>query len=164
MNPFQRIYGHFDALLKAARQPSVTWLGIPSFGRLHVPSCHFSSMISTRHFAEFSLPLARREMAGMTHNIYRVDGKGVAQHLAALLALPELHAIQWVQGLGKDWPILQWVPLLQRVQAAGKSLVVDLPLDELEPFIQRMRPEGLFLCLGVEPGQEAAIIRRVLRW
>jgi hypothetical protein len=54
--------------------------------------------------------------------------------------------------------------LLQRIQAAGKSIVVDLPLDELEPFIERMRPEGLFLCIGVEPGQELDIIRRVLRW
>lgn len=101
---FQHIYGHFDAILKAGRQPSVTWLGIPSFGRLHIPSCDFASMISTRHFTEFSLPLLRREMAGMTENIYHVDGKGVAQHLDALLALPEIHAIQWVQGLGQDWP------------------------------------------------------------
>ncbi|MBI5387771.1 MAG: hypothetical protein HZA90_24175 [Verrucomicrobia bacterium] len=54
--------------------------------------------------------------------------------------------------------------MLKRIQAAGKSIVVDVPLEELEPFIERMRPEGLFLCLGVEPGQETAILQRVLRW
>ena len=161
---FQRIFGHFDALLKAARQPSITWMGIPSFGKLHIPSCDFSSMVSTRHFTDFSLPLLRRELEGMTHSIYHVDGKGVARHLEVLLALPEIHAIQWVQGLGKDWPILQWVPLLRRIQAAGKSIVLDLPLEELEPFIECMRPEGLFLCVGVDPGQEPAVIERVLRW
>jgi len=161
---FHRLYDHFDALLKGRRQPSVTWLGIPSFGKLHIPSCDFASMISTRHFVEFSLPCLHREIAPMTHNIYHVDGRGVAQHLDVLLALPQLHAIQWVQGLGADLPILQWVPLLQRIQAAGKSVVVDLQLEELEPFMERVKPEGLFLCVGVEEGQEPEVIRRVERW
>jgi hypothetical protein len=67
---FNRIYDHFDALLKAAGQPSVTWLGIPSFGKLHIPSCDFASMISTKHFVEFSLPCLRREMKGMTHDFF----------------------------------------------------------------------------------------------
>jgi hypothetical protein len=161
---FPRIYDHFDALLKAHRQPSVTWLGIPSFGKLHIPSCDFASMISTKHFVEFSLPCLQREISSMTHNLYHVDGRGVAQHLGVILALPEIHAIQWVQGLGQDLPILQWVPLLQRIQAAGKSVILDLQAEELESFIGQMKPEGLFLCIGVEPGQELDVIKRVARW
>ena len=43
---FERIYDHFDAMLKAAGQPSIGWMGIPSFGRFHIPSCDFSTMIS----------------------------------------------------------------------------------------------------------------------
>jgi len=43
---FETIYDHFDAILKAAGQPSVSWMGIPSFGRMHIPSCDFSTMIS----------------------------------------------------------------------------------------------------------------------
>jgi len=161
---FHRVFHHFDALLKARGLPSVTWLGIPSFGTLHIPSCDVSAMISPKHFAEFSLPLLRREVAGMTRNIYHVDGRGVAQHLDLLLAMPEIHAIQWVQGLGKDQPILQWVPLLQRIQAAGKSVIIDLQPDELEPFIAAMKPEGVFLCLAIEAGLESEIMRRVPRW
>ncbi len=161
---FHRVFEHFNALVQTRGLPSITWLGIPSFGQLHIPSCDVAAMISTKHFSEFSLPLLRREIVGMTRNIYHVDGRGVAQHLDVLLAMPEIHAIQWVQGLGKDQPILQWVPLLQRIQAAGKSIVVDLQLAELAPFMAAMKPAGVFLCIGVEPGLEPEVLRRVQRW
>ncbi|MCB0231727.1 MAG: hypothetical protein KDH90_21830, partial [Anaerolineae bacterium] len=45
---FETIYDHYDALLKAHGQPSVSWMGIPSFGRMHIPSCDFSNLISPR--------------------------------------------------------------------------------------------------------------------
>lgn len=161
---FGRIFDHFDAMLKAADQPSGTWINIPCAGRLHIPSCDVATLISTRHFEQFSLPCLRRELPGMDRAIYHVDGKGVAQHLEVILAQPEIPAIQWVQGLGKDWPILQWLPLLQRILAAGKSILVDVPLEELNEFMERMPRKGVFLCLGVEPGQEASILKRVERW
>lgn len=161
---FHRIFDHFDALLKAAGQPSVTWLNLPSAGKLHIPSCDVAAMISPKHFQRFSFPCLRRELAGMDRSIYHVDGKGVAQHLPLILAQPEIQAIQWVQGLGQDWPILQWVPLLKRALAAGKSVLVDVPLEELDGFMAQMPREGVFLCLGVKEGQEAEIIKRVERW
>lgn len=161
---FQCVFDHFHGLLQAAGQPSVNWMNLPCPGKLHVPSCDVAAMISTPHFERFSLPQLRRELQGMDRAIYHVDGKGVAQHLEVILAQPEIQAIQWVQGLGKDWPILQWIPLLKRILAAGKSILVDVPMEELEEFIARMPREGLFLCLGVEPGQEPAVLQRVLRW
>ena len=161
---FHRIFDHFDGLLKSHGQMSVTWLGIPSLGKLHIPSCDFASMISTRHFERFSLPLLRRELTGMDRAVYHVDGAGVARHLDCILSQPEIQAIQWVQGLGKNWPILQWIPMLKRILAAGKSVIVDVPLEELDGFIERMPREGVFLCLGVQAGQEAEIIKRVERW
>ena len=52
----------------------------------------------------------------------------------------------------------------QEIQAAGKSVVVDLALDELEEFIAGMEPEGLYLCIAAEPDLQPEIIRRVERW
>jgi hypothetical protein len=66
--------------------------------------------------------------------------------------------------MGEDTPILQWVPLLKRIQAAGKSVIVDLQMAELEAFIGQMRPEGVFLCIGVSKGQEREVLRRLERW
>jgi hypothetical protein len=162
---FLRLYDHFDTLLKAHGQPSVTWMGIPSFGKMHIPSCDFASMISPRQFQEFALPALLAEAQHMTHNIFHVDGKGVARHLNMIVEIPGVQAIQWVQGVGDDGPILQWVPLIRRLQAVGKSVVVDLDKADLEGFIDALRPEGLFLCISSEgEDEERAILQRVARW
>ena len=53
---FLPVYDHFDAVLKAHGQLSVTWMGIPSRGRMHIPSCDFTTLVSSRLFDEFYLP------------------------------------------------------------------------------------------------------------
>jgi hypothetical protein len=161
---FQEVYDHFDAMLKARRQLSVTWMGIPSFGKMHIPSCDFAALISPKMFEEFGLPLLREEVKPMTHNIFHLDGRGVLKHLDLILSVPEIQAIQWVQGMGGDLPIMQWVPLLKRLQAVGKSVVVDLQLSELEDFIAAMDPEGVFLCMAVEEDQQLDVIARIATW
>lgn len=161
---FHRIFNHFDAMLKTARQPSVTWMNIPCTGKFHIPSCDFSSMISPLYFEQFSLPQLRHELQGMDRCVFHVDGKGVARHLDVILALPEIQAIQWVQGVGTDWPILQWIPLIKQIRAAGKSVLVDVPIEELDEFMKQIPREGIFLCLGVKEGAEADTLKRVERW
>ncbi len=161
---FETIYNHYDAMLKAHGQLSVSWMGIPSFGRMHIPSCDFSSLISPRLFEQFCLPILRREVRTMTHNVFHVDGRGVARHLDAILSVPEVHAIQWVQGVGDDYPIMQWVPLIKRIQARV-PVVIDLSLADLEDFMEAVEPEGIFLWVAVDdPEEQQAVLRRVERW
>jgi hypothetical protein len=162
---FHAIFGHFDSILKAAGQPSVTWMSIPCFhGKFHIPSSDAASMISNDYYRRFTQPLMRRELEGMARNIYHVDGKGVAQHLDMILSEPDVHAIQWVQGVGTDWPILQWVPLIKRVLAAGKAVLVDVPLGELTQFMAKVPREGVFLCLDAGEDNEEDVLRRVQKW
>jgi len=161
---FGAVFDHFDAMAKAAGHPSVTWMAIPSSGKMHIPSCDVAFMLSPRHFEEFGLPAVLREVRRMDRNIFHVDGKGVARHLDRILAIPEVAAIQWVQGMGADKPILQWLPLIDRIRAAGKSVLIDLELEELEELIGRTRPEGLFLCISAPRRLRPEIVRRVERW
>ena len=162
---FEAIYSHFDDKLKASGQLSVSWLGVPSFGRMHIPSCDFSSMISGDAFREFCLPAARREMTTMTYNVWHLDGPGCARHVDDLLAIKEIQAIQWVQGSGDDWPILQWIPLLKKIQTAGKSLIVTMGRDEFEPFLDAMSPKGIFISTVAEDDEDAkAMIEKVEKW
>ena len=161
---FLPVFDHYDAVLKAHSQVSVTWLGIPARGKLHIPSCDFTNMVSPKVFEEFYLPSLLREARHMTHNIFHVDGKGMIRHLDYILAVPEIQAIQWVQGVGDDLPILQWLPLIKRIQAAGKSVVVDLQLAELEPFIAEMNPRGLYLCIRAPHDVQPDILKRLARW
>jgi len=101
----------------------------------------------------------------MTHNIFHMDGKGVARHLDTILSIPNIHAIQWVQGVGDDLPIMQWLPLIKRIQAAGKSVVVDLNVAELDDFMGAVDPEGILLTLASESEEEEeTILKRVSKW
>ena len=161
---FHSIYDHFDDMLKRHNQLSVTWMGIPSFSKMHIPSCDFSAMISTEQFEEFCFPHIQHEVEGITHNIFHLDGKGVAKHVDLVLQMKEINAVQWVQGMGTDTPILQWVPLLKKIQSAGKSLVVDLQVDELEDFIKVMDPKGLMLCIPADEAIQPDIIKRIEKW
>lgn len=161
---FERIYDEFDALLKRERQLSISWLGIPSFGRMHIPSCDFSALISPRHFEEFCLPVLQREVKTMTHNVFHVDGKGVAKHINMILGVAGIHALQWVQGVGDDAPIMQWVPLIKQMQSRA-PLIVDLKKTELESFMSEVKPEGIFLWVAADTEEEELrLLRQVEHW
>jgi len=162
---FTAFYNRYHDKLRAAGQPSVTWLNVPSYGRMHVPSADFSTMISDEHFEQFCRPSLVRECEQMTHNVFHVDGKGVARHTDSILALPNLHGIQWVHGVGDDAPIMQWVPYIKKVQDAGKGILIDITPGDLDPIMAALKPEGLYLCIGTESEQqELDIIERTLHW
>lgn len=161
---FQRIYDYYDTLLKSHRQPSGTWIGIPARGRLHIPCCDFSAMISPAHFEEFFLPAIKNEISTMTHNIFHVDGRGVARHLDYILALPGVQAIQWVQGVGNDQPIMRWLPLIRKVLDAGKSILLDITMDELEPLKRAIGPEGVMLSIAAPESAQPGIIAALEDW
>lgn len=162
---FERIYDHFDNMLKSAGQLSVSWMGIPSYGRMHIPSCDCATLISPAFFNEFALPVLQREVETMTHNIFHVDGKGVARHMDSILYVPKVHAIQWVQGVGDDYPIMQWVPFVKELQLKGIPVIVDMEPSDLNGFMDVMDPHGLFLWLSTEDEeQELAILKRIKYW
>jgi hypothetical protein len=162
---FETIYDHFDKLLKNAGQLSVSWMGIPSFGRMHIPSCDFSTMISPQLFEKFAMPILEREVKTMTHNIFHVDGKGVARHLDTILNVPEVHALQWVQGVGDDLPIMQWASFIKEIQARKVPVIVDLNKEELESFMDEMDPQGLFLWVATQDEEEELeILKRIEKW
>jgi hypothetical protein len=162
---FETIYNHFDAMLKEKGQLSVSWMGIPSFGRMHIPSCDFSAMISQDFFEQFGLPILQHESKTMTHNIFHVDGMGVAKHLETILSVPDIHALQWVQGVGDDYPIMQWLSFIKDLQARDIPVIVDLSREEIDDFMDAMDPKGLFLWVASENElEEIEILKRSERW
>ncbi len=161
---FLPLFDYYDSVLKAHDQLSVTWMEIPSRGTMHIPSSDFTSMVSTKDFCEFYLPSLQQEVRHMTHSIFHLDGKGVLRHLDVILSIPEINAIQWVQGVGDDIPIAQWFPVIRNIQASGKGVVVDIQLSELESFIAALKPDGLYLCIAAEERDQPEIIKRLERW
>jgi hypothetical protein len=162
---FEKIYNRFDALLKENGQLSVSWMGIPSFGRMHIPSCDFSALISQDFFNEFALPILEQETKTMTHNVFHVDGKGVANHLGAILSVADVHALQWVQGVGDDYPIMQWLGFIKDLQDREIPVIVDLSKEDLDGFMDALDPKGLFLWVASDNEQEEIdILKRIEKW
>jgi hypothetical protein len=132
---------------------------------MHIPSEDFITMISPDFYREFGLPLLEQEVQGIDHNVYHVDGKGVARHIDDILSVPNVDAIQWVQGVGNDYPIMQWVPFIKDLQAREIPVIVDLDRSELEAFMAEMDPEGLFLWIAAESEEEElAILKNIKTW
>ena len=162
---FLKVYDIYHARTTAAGMPSTTWLPATCRGRYHVPSNDFSCMISNRMYEEVFLPGLVRECRHMDRNIYHLDGPQALRYLDTLLALPEIHAIQWVPGAGHDhWS--DWVSVYQRIQAAHKAFCLSVPVEELDDVVSVLRPEGAWLMVGgiVDRVMADEALRRVSRW
>jgi hypothetical protein len=161
---FHQIFNYWDQKLKDNGQPSLTWIGVPSYQKFHIPGADFSALISTEMFVEFGLPILQNEVKGIDHVVFHLDGKGVAKHIDHILTIPEIQAIQWVQGVGTDEPIMQWVPFIKKLQQAGKGVMVDLKPKELVPFMNEVDPKGIFLCISADEDIQPDIIKKVEKW
>ena len=162
---FLEVYDEFDALLKARGQPSVTWMNLPvPNGRMHIPSNDFSFMISPEMFEKYALQTLQDEIKTMTHNVFHIDGKGVANHTGAILSAG-IKAIQWVQGVADDYPVMQHIPYIKYLQSKGASVIVDLDLSDLEAFMREVDSKGIFLWIATSNReQEETILKKLLKW
>jgi hypothetical protein len=132
---------------------------------MHIPSADFSFMISPDDYIEFGLPILKEEVKTMTHNIFHVDGKGVANHIDAILSVPEVQCIQWVQGMADDYPIMQHLDFIRYVQSRNRGIIVDLAKEDLDAYMEKMSPKNNFLWIATESEEEEfAIMKKVEKW
>ena len=163
---FLEVYNEYDKILKAHDMPSCTWMNIPvPNGRMHIPSADFSFMISPDDYIKYGLPILREEVKTMTHNVFHVDGKGVANHIDAILSVPEVRCIQWVQGMADDYPIMQHLDFIRYVQSYNRGIIVDLSKDDLDEYMEKMSPKNTFLWVATESEEEEVdIMKKLLKW
>lgn len=130
------------------------WLPSWCDGRTNAVQCDFIALISPPMMEEFILPSIIEEARALDRTVFHLDGPDAIPHLDTLLAVPEIHAIQWVHGAGNE-PMTRWVPLLRRIQAAGKSLHLHCTPPEVPVLLQELQPEGLLLATGTATEAEA---------
>ena len=139
----------------------VDWLGVWSDRPAVTVECDFNAMISPRMFNRYFLPAVEQQCAWIGRTIFHLDGPGALPHLEALLGVRSLSGIQWVPGAGKP-PMSEWVPLLRRIQAAGKLLVLGCEPWEAERLLRELRPEGVLLqVVCASPGEADALLGKV---
>jgi len=162
---FLQVFEFFYGKLSAAGMPCTSWLPATCRGRYHIPSNDFSCMISEKMFEDVFLPDLIRECRHMDRCVYHLDGPAALRFLDRLLAIREIHAIQWVPGAGRDrWT--DWIDVYRRIQDAGKAFCLYMPLEDLELLFEALRPEGAWIALsGVQNREVAeAALTRIARW
>ena len=159
------VYDHFFHKLRQHGQPITSWTPLVHAGKYYIPSNDFSIMISSRMYDEIFLPGIRRECQFLERSIYHLDGPGALRHLDSILSIPELNALQWVPGAGREI-FSQWVQVYRKVQAAGKGIQVTCRLEEIQTVMQTLNPRGMFLQVGGVPDREsgAALLQELESW
>jgi len=141
-----RLLGEFYEIATSEGAGIIQNVGVWSCRPYITPQCDFSFMIGPRHFQDIFLPEIARQAATVARAAFHLDGPGVANHIDAILQIPDIQAIQWVPGAGME-STLSYVPMLQMIQRRGRSLQVVCPADDVLPICDALRPEGL--CLSV---------------
>jgi 5-methyltetrahydrofolate--homocysteine methyltransferase len=116
---WSRYYDELDAIIRTAGRGTTNWAVVWSPGRCCVLQCDFSFMISPQMFERFALPDLVACCEAVDHAVYHLDGEGQIRHLDLLLAVEDLHCIQWIPGDGAP-PAEEWLPLLKRIRDGGK--------------------------------------------
>lgn len=163
---FLSVYDEFYHTLSAAGMPSTTWLPATCRGKYHVPSNDFSCMISDAAFEDLFVPGIIRECRHMDRCIYHLDGPQALRYLDRLLEIPEIHAIQWVPGAGRDY-WADWIDVYRRIQSRGKAFCLSLPASDLDLLFESLHPHGVWISSvsGVSDAAEAdAVLARIKKW
>lgn len=129
---FTKIWKHFHVLFRSMIEPAnggasavvMRWL---SKKHQVMGVCDFGAMISPGMFKDLVLPsLEIQAAAAEGRFIFHLDGPGMLPHLDALLAMPDLFAIQWVPGAGNQ-PCLdeKHYPIYRTILDAGKRICIS---------------------------------------
>lgn len=155
---------YYDIVEPEVFGSSSGWLPAWWPGRANVIQCDYIALISTEMVEEFFLESIITEAQWLDQAIFHLDGPDALRHLDLLLAIPEIQAIQWVPGAGA-LPMARWIPLLKRIQAAGKSLHLSVWPHEVQTLLEELKPEGLMLSTSVGSEAEARdLVEKAAGW
>jgi len=159
---WEKCYGTLFSLLPA-NNGSCCWLPAWSPGKTYPLQNDFSYMISAEMFREFFLEDLAAHCAMLDHPIYHLDGVGAVKHLDAILEIPSLRAIQWTPGPGN--PLCNGIPMLKKIQDAGKGVFVYAAPNDLDALMESLSPKGIIVNLWASSPEEAeALVAKTFRW
>ena len=142
----------------------VGWLSTWAPGYHAQMQCDLSVMISNSMFKEFILPELQTQCDMLEYPLYHFDGIEQLRHLDDLLSIPNLKTIQWTQVVGQP-PVTDFIPALQKIQAAGKNLHIAVDSRQIRPLMENLSSKGLYLTTWANSKDEAdTIVKDVTRW
>lgn len=123
--------------------------------------CDFSVMISPAMYEEFVLPEIEECVQFLDNVTYHLDGQEQIRHLDMLLSVKKLDNIQWTPVAGQP-RTSAFIKELQKIQAAGKGLVLLPEKDEVPFLMENLSHNGLHLVVNdITDRQEAEDLLRL---
>ncbi len=123
------------------------WMMTWSPGKHQQLQVDFSAMISPEMYEEFAMIELKKASEWLDHSIYHLDGQEQIRHLDLILSLPKINMIQWTPVAGQP-PTSEFIPVLKRIQKAGKGLVLFPKKYELNVLLEELSPKGLYLIVN----------------
>ena len=143
---------------------SCCWLQTWAPGTSYPLQNDFSCMVSEQTFRELFLEDLKSYCDWLEYPVYHLDGANATRHLSALLEIKNLRAIQWTAGAGAA-ALPAWIPMLRRIQEAGKGVFIYVHPHELDIVIEGLRPEGIVLHVFADSAEIAnRAVAKVARW
>jgi len=141
----------------------INWMSIWSESPFTDLQSDFSCLISPKDYNELILPFIEQQTEWIPRTIYHLDGPGALRHLDSLLSLPKLSGIQWIPGAGSP-PMSEWIPLLKKIQKAGKLQQIICEKEEVRKILKELGPKGVLLVTSCGSAKEAdELIKEVKR-
>ncbi len=123
------------------------WMKTWHPGRHTQIQCDFSVMISPDFFERFVLPELTATSEYLDATLYHLDGQEQLRHLDHLLSIKSIDAIQWTAVAGQP-PTSHFIEAHQKIQKAGKRLILTPEVAELPLILENLSHKGLHLILN----------------
>ncbi|MEI7904711.1 MAG: hypothetical protein WCI43_04775 [Candidatus Firestonebacteria bacterium] len=153
-----------DELFKELGQQSIGSVnrhGMYSSGKLAIPQCDFSCMISPEMYNEFVSPFVEKETQYLDSSEYHLDGPGALVHLERICSFKKLGVIQWVPGAGEAGG-KDWTELYKKIDQFGKGMIIHETPEYFKKLLPQLNTRQLFLKTDAKDRIEAESIYREL--
>ena len=140
------------------------WIPIASDRPWYPLQCDMSVMISPKMFEKFVLPSLEKVANAIGPCIFHLDGPEQLQHLDMLLAMKNIHAIQWVplnKNLGvagriQDFTDELSIEIYRRTLAAGRKVVLTgVVVTQIPKIFDAIGTDGVFIQTYLGSRKEA---------
>lgn len=106
----------------------------------------------------------RKQCEYLDYSLYHVDGPNAVASIDPLLEIELLTALEFTPGPqvpGGGDPY--WYDMYKKIKAAGKSVqAVDIKPEDVEPLLDNVGPEGMYLMIEFETEKEIDYVSKIV--
>jgi hypothetical protein len=163
---FVAYFNELTDIIRPADIGYTSWMPMVSDKPWYPLQCDMSVLISVKQFEKFVLPSLTRCAEAIGTSVYHLDGPEEIKFLDMFIALPGVHAIQWVPlptytPPGRTRQIQNFadeisLDVYRRSKAAGKKVIImGVPPWQIPTIIDAVGADGMFIQCYLPTRKEA---------